>query len=156
MDSLTGKPAALSSLTDASPSVQAHLALMQSVINRMASNSASCKTWCVTLVSAILVVVADKHESGFAALALFPVVVFFALDAYYLALEKGFRSSYNAFVENLHQGAAYSRHLFAVEPEGDLSNHQLAALRSFSIWGFYLSLVVLIGIAWLTVLRSPQ
>lgn len=78
-----------------SQAVQAHLGIMQDVIQRMASNSASCKTWCITLVSAILVVVADKGKPEYAWLALIPTVLFFALDAYYLALEKMFRLSYN-------------------------------------------------------------
>ena len=45
-----------------SPAIQAHLGIAQSVIQRMAANSASCKAWCIGLVSAILVVVADKNS----------------------------------------------------------------------------------------------
>ncbi len=33
-----------------SPAVQTHLSLIQAVIARMAGNSRSCKTWCITLV----------------------------------------------------------------------------------------------------------
>ena len=50
------------SLDETSPSVQAHLGIIQGVIQRMATNSAACKTWCITIVSAILVVVADKQN----------------------------------------------------------------------------------------------
>ncbi len=35
-----------------SGAVQSYLGILQGVINRMASNSAGCKTWCITLVSA--------------------------------------------------------------------------------------------------------
>lgn len=45
-----------------SQAIQTHLEITQSVIQRMAVNSASCKTWCITLVSAILVIVADKGK----------------------------------------------------------------------------------------------
>jgi len=45
-----------------SPTVQAHLGIAQAVIQRMAANSASCKAWCITLVAAILVIVADKGK----------------------------------------------------------------------------------------------
>ena len=38
-----------------SSAVQAHLTIMQGVIQRMAENSRSCKVWCVTLVAATLV-----------------------------------------------------------------------------------------------------
>ena len=47
-------------MTTSEPSpedVRAHLSMMQSVITRMADNSRACKTWALTLVAAILVVV---------------------------------------------------------------------------------------------------
>ena len=85
-----------------SNAVQAHLGIMQSVIQRMASNSSSCKTWCITLVSAILVIVADKGKSSYALFAVVPSLLFWALDVYYLALEKMFRQAYNSFIDKLH------------------------------------------------------
>jgi hypothetical protein len=145
---VTTVPASTSpSLTEASPSVQAHLQIMQSVINRMATNSASCKAWCITLVSAILVIVADKGEPSFAYIALLPTFLFLALDAYYLALEKSFRASYNDFVKKVHAGQAVPDDLFAVQPKGSESAHQRAALASFSVWGFYGALAVFLEVA---------
>jgi len=44
-----------------SQAVQSHLSIIQSVIQRMASNSTSSKAWCITLVSAIL----DKFRIHF-------------------------------------------------------------------------------------------
>ena len=66
-----------------SPAVKAHLDIMQGVIQRMAANSASCKTWCISLVSAILVVAADKAKPQLVWIALLPTVMFFFLDTYY-------------------------------------------------------------------------
>ena len=40
-------------------SVQAHINMLQGTINRMASNSANCKLWCVTLLAAILALFFD-------------------------------------------------------------------------------------------------
>src|SRR6267142_352932 len=90
-------------LRENSQAVEAHLTIMQSVIQRMANNSSSSKTWCVTLVSAVLVVIADKGQPQFAWLAVIPTVLFLILDAYYLALERGFRKAYNTFIEKLHE-----------------------------------------------------
>lgn len=135
------------SLSEASPSVQAHLQIMQSVINRMATNSASCKAWCITLVSAILVIVADKGKPNFAYIALLPTFLFLALDAYYLALEKSFRASYNDFVRKVHAAQAIPEDLFSVQPKGSECAHQRAALASFSVWGFYVTLAVLVEVA---------
>lgn len=140
-------------LTETSPSVQTHLGILQSVIQRMAGNSTSCKTWCITIVSAILVIVADKGKPNFAFIALIPTLLFLALDAYYLALEKAFRASYNDFVRKLHSGKACVEDLYAVAPKGNESKHQIEALKSFSIWGFYVTLLILIELARSLVLK---
>lgn len=142
-----------SPLSETSPSVQTHLGILQSVIQRMASNSSSCKAWCITVVSAILVIVADKGKPDFAFIALVPTFLFLALDAYYLALEKAFRASYSDFVKKLHSGVAKAEDLYAVAPKGSHSKHQIEALRSFSVWGFYATLFVLIELVRSVVLK---
>ena len=86
-----------------SSSVQTHLQMYQAVIARMASNSSSVKTWCVTLVAALLVLFSDAKLESNVYIVFVPVVLFFILDVYYLALEKRFRAAYNNFVERLHQ-----------------------------------------------------
>ena len=135
------------SLKESSPSVQAHLSILQGVIQRMASNSSSCKAWCITVVSAVLVIIADKGNPHFAYIALIPTLLFLALDAYYLALEKGFRAAYTEFVKKLHAGSAQPSDLFDVIPRGDQTKLRLASLKSFSVWGFYVTLMVLIELA---------
>lgn len=134
-------------LTEESASVQSHLSIMQSVIQRMAANSTSCKAWCITIVSAILVLVADKNKPELAWLALLPTFLFLALDTYYLALEKAFRSSYNDFIKKLHTHKLYSEDLYSVSPIGNMSSHQIDSLKSFSVWGFYGVLFVLVILA---------
>ena len=129
-----------------SSSIQTHLGIMQNVIQRMSSNSSACKAWCVTLVAAVLVIVADKGKPEYAWIALLPTVVFAALDAYYLALEKAFRNSYNAFIRKLHNKQVTEEDLYSVTPVGNMSRLQLEAIRSFSVWGYYASLCVLIWI----------
>jgi hypothetical protein len=134
-------------LDETSPSVQAHLGILQGVINRMAANSSQCKAWCITIVSAILVIIADKGKPDFAWIALLPTILFMFLDTYYLTLEKGFRESYNEFVKSLHSGTLSAEDLYSVKPAGDTHKHRRASLASFSIWGFYLGLVLLVAIA---------
>src|SRR5437588_884531 len=107
-------------LRENSEAVKAHLTIMQSVIQRMAGNSTSAKTWCITLVSAVLVVVADKGKPQFAWLAVIPTVLFLVLDAYYLGLERGFRKSYNTFIDKLHERTLAAADLYVVQPEGNL------------------------------------
>mgnify|MGYP003146532538 FL=1 len=127
-------------------SIQTHLGIIQNVIQRMSANSTNCKAWCVTLVAAVLVIIADKGKPDYAWIALLPTVVFLALDAYYLALEKGFRNSYNQFVSKLRAGSLTEKDLYSVMPVGNMSKLQFEAAKSFSVWGFYISLGVLIGV----------
>lgn len=130
-----------------SPAVQAHLGITQAVIQRMASNSGSCKAWCITLVSAILVIVADKGKPRYALIAMVPTILFLILDTYYLALEKRFRKSYNSFIDKLHKGQVVASDLYAVTPQGPPFRTFVASMRSFSIWPFYLTLGVMIWLA---------
>lgn len=133
-------------VTDESPSVQAHLSMLQNIVQRMAVNSSSCKSWCITLVSAILVIVADKGKPDYVWIALLPTIIFACLDAYYLALEKGFRETYNDFVKKLHTQELQQSDLYAIQPSGDIMTHQFEAFKSFSVWGFYIPLILLIYI----------
>lgn len=127
-----------------SQAVQSHLNIMQNVIQRMASNSGASKAWCITLVSAILVVVADKDKPEYAFIALIPTFLFLVLDAYYLGLEKGFRKSYNEFITRLHEKKIDNTDLFEVIPKGNLFKHFINSLGSFSVWPFYTTLIIMI------------
>ncbi|WP_018983688.1 hypothetical protein [Salinimonas chungwhensis] len=127
-------------------SIQTHLGIIQNVVQRMATNSTNCKAWCVTLVAAVLVIIADKGKPEYAWISLLPTVVFFALDAYYLALEKGFRNCYNQFVAKIRSESLTEKDLYLVMPIGNMSTLQLEAIRSFSVWGFYISMCGLIAV----------
>jgi len=137
-----------------SASVQTHLNIIQSAVQRMASNSASCKAWCITLVSAVLVIVADKGKPDYALIAFIPTLLFLVLDTYYLALERCFRQSYNQFIEKLHAGRVAMSDLYAVSPAGSLFKTFMKSLSSFSIWPFYGTLAAMILIARRVVIGS--
>jgi hypothetical protein len=139
--------------SEESASVQAHLQILQNVIQRMAFNSTSCKSWCITLVSAILVLIADKGKPELAGLALIPSLLFLGLDAYYLALEKAFRASYNNFVRKLHYDQINVEDIYSVIPRDEMLTHELDALKSFSVWGFYGTLISMVAIARAVVLK---
>ena len=140
--------AAQSQLTHDSPAVQKHVEITQAVIARMAENSRSCKVWCVTLVSAVLIVIARTEKPEYALIALIPAVLFLILDTYYLALERAFRESYNAFVRKLNGDGPTPADLYRVAPSGSVPRYFPASLKSFSIWPFYPMLVGMILIVW--------
>lgn len=130
-----------------SPALQTHLSIMQGVIQRMASNSASSKTWCITIVSAILVAVVDKkNNADYVLIALLPAIIFCLLDSYYLALEKGFRNSYNDFIHKFYSKSLTIRDFYSVNIVGNFGKLLYESFISFSIWGFYIPLMFLIAI----------
>ncbi|HUV93600.1 MAG TPA: hypothetical protein VMX14_02050 [Anaerolineae bacterium] len=134
-----------------SPSVQSSLTILQDVITRMAGNSASAKTWCVALVSAILVLLADRGSPALVWMALAPILLFCMLDTYYLALEKDFRDRYNELVRKLHAGEAALHDLFVVLPPGESPltlRNTSRAFKSFSVWPFYTIQVVILLAVW--------
>ena len=135
-----------------SSAVQKHLEVNQSVITRMAENSRSCKVWCVTLVSAVLVLVARTGKADHALIALAPTVLFYILDAYYLALERGFRRSYGSFVRKIHEGQVATSDLFTVAPTGSIWRGTVWGLfRSFAVSPFYAVVVATVLLAWLLI-----
>ena len=138
-----------SPLNHESSAVQKHLEIMQGVITRMAENSRSCKVWCVTLISAILVLVARTGEADHALIALAPTALFYFLDAYYLSLERGFRCSYRSFVRKIHDGQASLSDLYTVVPASSITQGTLWAMcRSFSVPPFYAVVAGTVLLAW--------
>ena len=86
----------------------------QNIITRMADNSRNCKTWCLTLVSAIAVWTFRVEQPCLLQFALLPSLMLWFLDAYYLHQERGFRTRYNALVEKLHEDGLTQDQLYVI------------------------------------------
>jgi hypothetical protein len=71
-----------------------HLEFIQNIITRMNANSFVIKGWSVTLVSALFALAADKANLKFVLIAYLPVIVFWALDGFFLSQEKQYRELY--------------------------------------------------------------
>ena len=144
-------------LNEESSAVQAHLTIMQGVINRMAENSRSCKVWCVTLVAATLVLVARTGEPQHALIALVPTLLFLFLDSYYLALERAFIKSQNTFVAKLQRDELERADIYRVIPTG--MGWRLVGrclFGSVSIWPFYLLVAITILLTWLLIIPADS
>jgi hypothetical protein len=73
-----------------------HLEFIQMSIGRMATNSFLVKGWSITLISALAAVLAQKDtKANFWLIALFPALMFWGLDGYFLQQEKLFRRLYD-------------------------------------------------------------
>ena len=127
-----------------SPSVQSYLSILQNVIGRMGTNSAGCKTWCIALVSAIVVILSDKANPDYIWVTLIPITLFFFLDSFYLGLESRFRQRYDEFIEKLHKDDASIDDMFIVTLEKGLCktlDATITAAVSISVWPFYVFLI---------------
>lgn len=71
-----------------------HLEFIQNIIARMNANSFVIKGWSVTLVSALFALAADKANLNFVLVAYVPVLMFWALDGYFLSQERQYRELY--------------------------------------------------------------
>jgi len=124
-----------------STAVTAHLNMLQAIIARLAGNSAQCKTWCVTIVSALFGLAGATKSGRIAVAAIIPILVFGFVDAAYLANEKAYRDLYNRIVARI-RGNTYGLGDF-----GDLSapsdaGHYIWAFSSWSVWPVYLGLII--------------
>ena len=74
---------------------QAHLAMIQGVVNRLAQCSLLLKGLNVVLVSALSALAAGLSERPLVGVAFLPAVAFWGLDGYFLWQERLFRALYD-------------------------------------------------------------
>ena len=134
--------------------VQAHINMLQGIINRMATNSANCKTWAITILAAMLVlVVEDKICSDKLWICYVPIGLFFFLDCFYLGLERNFIKTQNDFVNKINNEEDITKDLFVIKANktenfcqkiGYQFWHTMKAIFSFSTLPFYGILIVVV------------
>lgn len=77
---------------------ETHLGYIQATITRMGQNAFQAKTWCITIITALLIFLLEKasDHSKFTTIyiAIGVVALFCTLDTYYLYLERGYRKLY--------------------------------------------------------------
>lgn len=83
-----------------SGAVQGHINMMQGMINRMASNSANCKLWCITILAALFGLFYDNKFSHLE-YCYFIVALFYFLDCFYLGIERTFVKEQNAYIRSI-------------------------------------------------------
>ncbi|MFT6202677.1 MAG: putative membrane protein [Spirosomataceae bacterium] len=116
----------------------------------MAANSASCKNYCITLVTALLALAFGQNENtkDMLYLAFVPTTLFLFLDAYYLSLEEHFRKEYGKTVESWQMEKLTRTDLFTVNQSAEGTWRfvdTLKAFASYSIYPFYSALYITVG-----------
>jgi hypothetical protein len=141
------------------PSVIAHLNILQGIINRLAANSVSCKTWCLTLVGAMVSLAGATHVPAIAGFTLVPVLIFGFMDTMYLAEEKSYRDLYNSMVSSIRDRSYKLDRVFEASADRGFGSVTWA-IASWSIWPVYVGLIAAYVLAqsqgWLVLLANPR
>lgn len=143
-------------LTPELSAVQAHVAMSQGIITRMAENSRSCKLWSVTLVAAALILASRLGEPRSALVALIPALMLLALDMYYLWLERDFRQAHRQFTTDLHKGALQPSALFDLGRISSGLAGFAACIRSPSVWPFHAAIITAVLVFAFAVLPGAE
>lgn len=96
-----------------------YLQMMQNNIERMATNSANCKTWMVAFVTAFMALSSSIAVNKYwLALGIVPVLLFWYLDTFYLHLERGMRNRERDFLNKRAscKEEEYAKMLFDFKP----------------------------------------
>ena len=114
-----------------------HLQMIQGVVGRMSSYSASVKNFNVTIVAGLLAFYSQKPDGRVFIFALFAVVALALLDTHYLRLEKAYRSLFDEVRnEPIHLPTDFRL------PPDMKSNHSVRdVICSWSVLGFYAPII---------------
>ncbi|MCT6838870.1 MAG: hypothetical protein M3036_14590 [Bifidobacteriales bacterium] len=109
-----------------------YLSFIQGVINRMASNCTSLKTWLTPVLALLYGFAVQQHKGELAWIGIAFCLVFCAMDAMYLSLGRAYRHLYARAAKD--QTALWDMSYDA----SDLSMRlYLRSLRSWSVLPFY-------------------
>lgn len=122
-----------------------YLEFIQNIITRMNSNSFMIKGWTITIVSALLVLFATIKVDSLYIITILPIILFWVLDAYYLQMERKFRSLYNNVIQNHASIVLYSMNIEEISINNDSKNKYWSSFRSRTIWPFYVFLLIITG-----------
>ena len=116
----------------------AHLNMVQAIIGRVASYSATVKNFNLTIAAALIAVAFDKELPVLLMAGMGVTIVFLLLDAYYLGLERCFRDLYNDIA-----GRPFDEALKLNIQHRPVDIRKIAgATTSISVWGYYTPLLV--------------
>src|SRR6266852_379638 len=128
-----------------------HLEFIQAAISRMATNSFLFKGWAVTIAAALSAFAAVESRVALLTIAIVSTTMFWAMDGYYLWLDRGFI--------NLHKQVAVKN-----ENEIDFSMqiHKTHAFHCWlktcwrpHLWAFY-GTIILIDVIGIIAIRSTK
>lgn len=116
-----------------------HLEFIQAAISRMATNSFLFKGWAITIAAGLSAFGVANSEVALITIALVSTVMFWALDGYYLWLERGFI--------DLHKEVAAKKEAdidFSMEiDKTDAARKWFKTCRRYHLFLFYGTIIVI-------------
>lgn len=137
-----------------------HLEFIQNNITRMNNCSFQMKGWMITIVSALLAIYASTFENNsriesgnkvFLLVGVFPTIVFWILDSYYLQQERKFRGVYDDVAEISNEDTRNKIKPYAM-PLNYYKGGKYCLLRimfSRTIWPLYLITIIGLVLAYI-------
>jgi hypothetical protein len=122
-----------------------HLEFLQGAVTRMAGNSMTAKGWSVALTAAIVGLASSEHTNArFVLLAFLPPLAFWAIDAYYMYLERCYRDRFDAVRDVA--DAAWAG--FDLTPLTTSRGYIADGLLRPAVWSVHLLILILAFVAW--------
>lgn len=131
------------------PSVINYIELLQENIARMSNHSGVIKaSMCVIYTVLVTILIAVNKISDYWWLAIVITIIGAVIDSYYLAIEKIYVTKYNKFFKKLNDGIIDEKEIYDMKPrnteiKAELLAMVLTSLTSFSVYGFYLLLIII-------------
>lgn len=141
--------------------VRQYLQMLQDIINRMAANSSNCKAWAITLFTAMAaLMIGIEVMRQWMWIILFPIVLFYYLDAYYFGLEKDYRNLEASFINKLRaieESTSYVYDFNYTHADGYKKGENLKkGLTSSATWPLYSTLAAISIALCIVFVNSPK
>ena len=123
--------------------VQGFISQLDSIISRMANNSANAKNWLMTIIAAAIAIQWSKEQLQNVLWLLIPTVLFMLSDMYYLGMERHFKDVQKKFIEEVRAGNDIKDKVYNIIKTTKCEQvcNTLGSIDSLSIWPFYLIVI---------------
>lgn len=123
--------------------VQGFISQLDSIINRMANNSANAKNWLMTLVAAAIAIQWTQSQLQNVLWLLVPTGLFMLTDMYYLGMERHFKDIQKEFIKNVRAGNEIKDTVYKISKTTKCEQvcNTFSSIDSLSIWPFYLIVI---------------
>lgn len=123
--------------------VQGFISQLDSIIGRMANNSANAKNWLMTIVAAAIAIQWSQDQQKNVLWLLIPTVLFMLTDMYYLGMERYFKDVQKKFIEQVRAGDDIKDKVYKINKTTKCEQvyNTIGCIDSLSIWPFYLIVI---------------